>query len=52
MPGQAWRTGLCGRKAGSEELGVGPSSLRTVSVWLESSTQAPDSSAPNVSVAW
>ena len=33
------------------ELGVGPSSLRTISVWLQPSTQAPDHSAPSVSVA-
>lgn len=31
--------------------GVGPYSLRTVSVWLEPSTQAPDPSAPSVSVS-
>lgn len=40
-----------GGKAGPEELGVGPSSLETVSVWLKPSTQAPDPSAPSVSVA-
>lgn len=51
VPGQAWRSWLCGREAGPRELGVGPSSLRTVSVWLEPSTQAPDPSAPSVSVA-
>lgn len=40
-----------GGRAGPGELGVGPSSLRIVSVWLELSTQAPDPSAPSVSVA-
>ncbi|XP_045037832.1 post-GPI attachment to proteins factor 2 isoform X6 [Desmodus rotundus] len=29
------------------DLGVGPSSLRTISVWLQPSTQAPDHSAPS-----
>lgn len=40
-----------GGRAGSGELGVGPSSPRIVSVWLEPSSQAPDPSAPSVSVA-
>lgn len=40
-----------GGRAGLGELGVGPSCLRLVSVWLEPSTQALDPSAPSVSVA-
>lgn len=40
-----------GGRAGPGELGVEPSYLRTVSVWLEPSTQAQDPSASTVSVA-
>lgn len=43
--------GSVGGRAGPGKLGVGPSSLRIVSFWLEPSTQAPDPSAPSVSVA-
>lgn len=45
--------GSMGGRVCPEELGVGPSSLRIVSVWLEPSTQASwiRPSAPSVSVA-
>lgn len=49
--GRGGDLGSVGGRAGPGELGVGRSSLGTVSVWLEPSTQAPDPSAPSVSVA-
>lgn len=49
--GRRGELGIVGERAGPENLEVGPSHLGVVSVWIEPSSQALDSSAPSVSVA-